>query len=199
MYKKLSTSSNISMKKLTRMFFPMGFQYWSPYVFNLSSSTALPEKRLSWYWNELCNGKNPIDGIGWTVKNVVFKKGKLVNSPLEFSEAVTKFVLSIHSVPYLKMKILSSQKIWVRLKRSVKRWKHVSWKENLGQSGDTYITFFKIADDEDPLWGENEIISDLVETSKIDDQCQKCLESYNEREEWLCCPVYHNDKKVFME
>ena len=43
-----------------------------------------------------------MDGIGVTVKNVVFRKVKsgqfVVYSPLEFSEAVTIFVPSIHSV-----------------------------------------------------------------------------------------------------
>ena len=43
-----------------------------------------------------------MDGIGGTVKNVIlrkFRSGQLVvHSPLEFSEAVTKFILSIHSV-----------------------------------------------------------------------------------------------------
>ena len=40
-----------------------------------------------------------MDGIGGTLKNVIlrkFRSGQLVvNSPLEFSEAVTKFILSI--------------------------------------------------------------------------------------------------------
>ena len=47
-----------------------------------------------------------MDGIGGTVKNIIFKKVKsdqlLVHSPLEVSESVTKFVLSIHSI-YLRV------------------------------------------------------------------------------------------------
>ena len=43
-----------------------------------------------------------MDGIGVTIKNVILGKIKsghwLVHFPLEYSEAVTKFVLSIHAV-----------------------------------------------------------------------------------------------------
>ena len=42
-----------------------------------------------------------------------------------------------------------------------------------------------------------EIIRDNVEISESDDECVKCQGSYNEGEEWLCCPVcyqlYHED------
>ena len=40
-------------------------------------------------------------------------------------------------------------------------------------------------------WCNNEIICDHVETSKSDDKCAKYQGSYNEGEEWLCCPVCH--------
>ena len=44
----------------------------------------------------------PLDGIGRTVKNVILRKVKsgqlVVHSPLEVSEAVTKFVPSIQNI-----------------------------------------------------------------------------------------------------
>ena len=54
------------------------------------------------YIFKLLAGKDPMDRIGETVKNVILRKVKsgrlVVHSPLEFSEAATKFVSSIHSV-----------------------------------------------------------------------------------------------------
>ena len=49
---------------------------------------------------------------------------------------------------------------------------------------------------------ENEIICGHVETSESHDECAKCHRSYNEGEEWLCCPVchqwYHEDCFFFL-
>ena len=39
---------------------------------------------------------------------------------------------------------------------------------------------------------KNAMICGHFETSKSDDECAKCLESYNESEEWLSCPVCHH-------
>ena len=41
--------------------------------------------------------------------------------------------------------------------------------------------FFKISDDEDFFLTFNQ----------TDDECAKCQGSYNQVEEWLCCPVCH--------
>ena len=56
--------------------------------------------------------------------------------------------------------------------------------------------FFKSYNDEDHFYvqwsgGENEIICGHFETSESDDEYAKCQGSYNESEEWLCCPVGH--------
>ena len=56
----------------------------------------------SHYIFKLLASKGPMDGIKATVKSVILTKVKsgqlVVHSPLEFFEAVTKFVQSIHSV-----------------------------------------------------------------------------------------------------
>ena len=62
----------------------MGSKFRSPHIFKLL----------------VCKG--PMNGIGGTVKSVILRKVKssqlVVHFPLEVSEAVTKFVSSIHSV-----------------------------------------------------------------------------------------------------
>ena len=44
---------------------------------------------IEWHYNEAHHGKGPMDGVGGTVKNIVFrnvKSGKaLINSPKEFA------------------------------------------------------------------------------------------------------------------
>ena len=39
--------------------------------------------------------------------------------------------------------------------------------------------------------GENEIVCGHAETSKSDDECAKCQNSYNEGEKWFFCPARH--------
>ena len=48
------------------------------------------------------HGKGPMDGVGGTVKNIIFRKVKsgfvTIDSPFEFHQAILKFVPSIKSV-----------------------------------------------------------------------------------------------------
>ena len=51
----------------------MGAKFRSRSVFKLLASTVLPNKSLTWSYNERHHGKGPMDGVGGTVKNVVFR------------------------------------------------------------------------------------------------------------------------------
>ena len=76
------------MKKTYKIFYvwgdEIGSQFRSRYILKLLAS------------------KDPIDGVGETVMNVILRKVKsgqlVVHSLLEVSETVTRFVPSIHSV-----------------------------------------------------------------------------------------------------
>ena len=74
----------------------MGSQFKFRYIFKLLAS------------------KGPMDGIGGTVKNVILRRVKsgqlVVHSPFEFFDAMTKFVLLIHSV-YLPENIVEPGEI----------------------------------------------------------------------------------------
>ena len=65
-----------------------------------------PEKHVVWCYNERHHGKGPMDSVGGTVKNVVFRKvksGKVtIYSPEQFTEAVQKFITAIHSIYLLQ-------------------------------------------------------------------------------------------------
>ena len=63
-----------------------------------------------------------------------FERSNLVNwwkySLLEVSEAVTKFVLSVHSVYLLENENIVEPED-ISMARSIKLWKYISWKENV--------------------------------------------------------------------
>ena len=80
----------------------MGAQLKSWFVFQILAGTILPNKSLMWLYNEHHHGKDPMDGVGGTVKNVIFRKVKsdqvVIYSTQEFSEAVKTLVPAIHAV-----------------------------------------------------------------------------------------------------
>ena len=59
-------------------------------------------KSLPWFYNEGHHGKVPVDDVGKTIKNIIFRKVKtgqiVVHTPKEFSDAAMKFVPSIITV-----------------------------------------------------------------------------------------------------
>ena len=77
-------------------------QFRSRFIFQLVAGTLFLNKSLCWYYNERHHGKGPMDGVGGTIKNVIFRKVKLgqivVHTPKEFSDAALKFVPSIITV-----------------------------------------------------------------------------------------------------
>ena len=160
----------------------MGAQFRSRFVFQILAGTNLPNKSLMWLYNERYHGKGPMGGVGETVKNVVFRKVKsgqvVIYSCQEFSEAVKTFVPAVHAV-YLpesenieRKGIESSKKINETLKIH-------KLERKVDPNGNTYINFYKIADDEEPFqvqWygGEDDVICGHEKSSDTDNQCPKC-------------------------
>ena len=52
----------------------MGAQLRSWFVFQILAGTILPNNSLMWLYNERLHGKDPLDGVGGTVKNLIFGK-----------------------------------------------------------------------------------------------------------------------------
>ena len=188
----------------------MGAQFRSRFVFKLLAGTVLPNKSLAWFYNERHHGKGPMDGIGGTVKNVVFRKVKsgqvMIYSPREFCEAVNSFIPSILAAYLPETENIVEPRDIEASKRIKNTLKIHKLERRCNQNGDIYINFFKIADDKEPFhvqWygEENEIICGHDKTSDSDGHCQKCEEEYNEGEEWLRCPVcnYWFHEKCFYE
>ena len=80
----------------------MGAQFRSSFIFQLLAGTMFLNKSLCWFYNERHLDKGPMDGVGGTIKIVIFRKvnsGQLVvHTPKEFSDAAIKFVSSIITV-----------------------------------------------------------------------------------------------------
>ena len=80
----------------------MGTQFRSIFIFHLLGGTLCLNKSLCWFYNERHHGKGPMDGVGGTIKNVIFRKVKsgqiMVHTSKEFSDAAMEFVPSIITV-----------------------------------------------------------------------------------------------------
>ena len=80
----------------------MGTQFRSRFIFQLLAGKMFLKKSLCWFYNEGHHGKVPINDVGKTIKNVIFRKVKsgqiVVHTPKEFSDAAMKFVSSIITV-----------------------------------------------------------------------------------------------------
>ena len=131
---------------------------------------------------------------------VIVKSGQLVvNYPLEFSETVTKFILSIHFVCLPENENVFELED-ISMARKINQTLKIQNLEKKMQSECQHsINFFKIADDEDPphpphaqrYQGKSEIICSHAETSESDDECAKRQERCNEGEVWLYCHACH--------
>ena len=80
----------------------MSAQFRSRFIFKLLASTIFLEKEVSWFYNERYHSRGPMDGVGGTLKNVVFWKVKsgqtVVQTPEDFTKVAGKFVPSITTV-----------------------------------------------------------------------------------------------------
>ena len=70
----------------------MAAQFRSRFFFQLLAGTIFLNKSLCWFYNERHHG--PMDGVGRTNKNAIFRKVESVHTPNGFSDAM-KFVPSI--------------------------------------------------------------------------------------------------------
>ena len=80
----------------------MGAHFRSRFIFPLLAGTMFLNKSLYWFYNDKHHGKVPMDDVGGTIKNVIFRKVKsgqvVIYTPKEFFDATMKFVPSIFTV-----------------------------------------------------------------------------------------------------
>ena len=71
-------------------------------MFRLLTEDFFDGVELTWNCNEKRHGKGRMDGVGATVKNIIFRKVKsgfvMTEPPFELHQPILKVVLSIKSV-----------------------------------------------------------------------------------------------------
>ena len=174
-------------------------KFRSRYAFKLLVSTALPGKILSWYYNERHHHKCPMNGVGGTVKNVIFRKVKssqlVVYSPLAFCEAEAIFVPLIYSVYLSKNKNTFEPEEKNKARKIGQTLKYISWKENVFKMVILKSIFSKL-----PMMSVLFTWSGMRARMKSSVAMLKPVKammnvrnarSYNEGERWFCCPAPH--------
>ena len=186
----------------------MRTQSRSRFVFMLLS-TIDQEIDVEWHYNEAHHGKGPMDGVGRTIKNLVFgavKSGKVsVKDLKEFAKAANDIVPSIRSL-FMPIENMLEEPAEVAnvppIPETIQVHKLV---REITRDNVPFIKFFKLSRDDRPAYTK-------YYQSKKDPQvcghpdkdvdgntCAHCLAEYkvnDEQEEWLCFPLC---KKWFHE
>ena len=130
----------------------MSTQFRSRFIFQLLARKMFLNKSLFWFYNEGHHGKVPMDDVGGTIKNVIFRKVKSgqigVHTPKEFSDAVMKFVPSIITVYFPKSdEIVEPERI--HQAQSIPETLPIhKFVRQINDRGDCSVEFFKMAVDQ---------------------------------------------------
>ena len=202
----VENSSGKNFRRLIVWSDGMSAQFRSRFVFKLLAGTLFLEKEISWFYNERHHGKGPMDGVGGTIKNVVFRKVKsgqtVVYTPEDFAKVAGNFVPSIATV-YLPKEAEIVEPKDMDNAPPIKDTLQVHKLERyVNQTNECSIKFFKTAADEEPLYTQwyskvGGLICGHGESNAHGNQCAECGKRYCEDgTEWLECPVC---KKWFHE
>ena len=177
----------------------MDTQFRSRFIFQLLAGTMFLNKSLCWFYNEGHHGKVPMDDVGGTIKNVIFRKVKsgqiVVHTPKEFSDAAMKFVSSIITVYLPKSdEIVEPESIHQAPSIPEKLSVH-KFVRQINDREDCSIEFFKTAVDQEAFhiqWYKkaSDVGCGHEKPNKSDRNGKLCGEWYTEDgSEWLQCPI----------
>ena len=184
-------------------------QFRSKYIFSLMTDLA-QEDTIIWYYNERHHGKGPMDGVGGTLKNIMFRKVKSGEISFEtakdFADNARKICNAIHTI-YLpksdekveKDKVLHARAIPQTLKvhKVIRQYNDVD--------GSWTLQFYKIATDMDPFHSqvylnqeEEDGCGHVLASAPDDNICPHCCQVYTvDDRDWLRCPLcnqwFHED------
>ena len=156
---------------------------------------------LSWYYNERHHGKGPMDGIGGTVKNLVFRDVKsskcIINSAKEFAEYAEESIEGISSLYLPRDNVIQepqgidvAPKIPETLK--IHKVRHCYDKNKV-----CYLEFYHLASDEKPFFtqfyrseSDPEVCGHVTLDSIDENLCALCNLVYDSHDgDWLKCPI----------
>ena len=175
-------------------------QFRSRYVFSLMTHFD-SSYQLIWYYNERHRGKGPMDGIGGTVKNLVFrhvKSGKcVINSPREFAEYSQQIVTGITSL-YMPESEVGEEPADVMNAPKIATTLQVHKVERLYNKDQVcLLRFYQTASDAalfHTQWyrrAHDPEVCGHLDQNLGDNHCNHCSAAYARDDgfEWLCCPI----------
>ena len=175
-------------------------QFRSCFVFCLLKKNMFDNAELIWNYNEKSHGKGSMDGVGGTVKNIIFRKVKsgfvTINTPLEFHQAVLKLIPSIHNVYLADTDVRSKPENIEQELKKIPETLTIHHIERFQMKGVYALKFFHLAEDEQPFYtqwyanGKDAVICRYKSSEFDDNHCASCHEEYQQREnkEWIQCP-----------
>ena len=154
---------------------------------------------IEWNYNEAHHGKGPMDGIGGTLKNTVFKEvksGRLsVDSPEAFAMAADK-LCKIDSL-YLPMEDYLEEPCGIedapeikgimKVHRIVRKCNH---------QGVWYLDFYELSADDEIFYrqfyrsdDDPEVCGHIIDSYCDDNTCGTCGGTYRKKEPWSKCNI----------
>ena len=177
-------------------------QFRSRYVFKLLSTYRL-DLLIDWHYNEAHHGKGPMDGIGRSIENVVFRHVKseriIINSVKEFSEAANQFCPSITTL-FQRSDAILSESIDIEeapiIPGTLKI--HNLKRSNQTATREVKIDFFFLSNSKEPCFTQiytkqcGHVDRDFDSLAQFRNTYAKCMGKHmdvHETKAWLRCPV----------
>ena len=191
----------VQIKKLNVWSDGCAAQFRSRFVFDLISRIDR-KYEIAWFYNERHHGKGPMDGVGGTLKNKVFrdvKSGKIqITSAESFANYAEATIDGIKSL-YLPEDEVFDEPSDIEDAPKIPGTLEVhKVTRDYNEDGVCNLNFFKMASDEKPFFrqwyrrpGDPEVCDHPVLPLKydIDNTCASCKESYLAKKDWLKCEV----------
>ena len=176
-------------------------QFRSRYTFYLMTMYD-PMYDITWYYNERHHGKGPMDGIGGTIKNIVFrhvKSGKcVIDTPKQFAEYAAGEIKGVTCLYMPERKLVSEPEEIEQAPKIEQTLQIHKIGRSYNEFGVCYLEFFYIASDEEPFHvqfyrkEDQPLVCGHPEIEYKDDNlCSRCVRKYvtNDTQDWLECPV----------
>lgn len=177
-------------------------QFRSRYVFKLLSGID-SSINLTWCYNERHHGKGPMDGVGGTLKNSIYRdvmSGKcVIDTPKQFADYAQQSIKGLTSL-YLPAAEVMAEPVGIDLAPKIPETLQVHMVRRLFNDQKVpYLEFSKTASDTDPYFTQfyGEGACGHPENGTNDNHCGYCEAGYVLGEEWLQCPMcaiwFHKD------
>ena len=158
-----------------------------------------PELEIEWNYNEAHHGKGPMDGVGGTIKNCVFKEvksGRLtIESPEEFAHAADR--LCNVDCLYLPEDDYLDEPEGIEMSPEINGIMKIHrFTRNFNFQNVAYLEFFELSNSDDKYFrqfyrkeGDPIVCGHIVNHGTNENTCGQCYEEYLKGEDWLRCNI----------